>query len=443
MPGHKGFGPLGIEERDLTEVFGADVLSEASGIIAESEKNAAHLFQSGMTLFSTEGSSLCVRAMLYLCLQRFLLFQKKEPLQKRPFVLAARNVHKSFVYACAALDLDVVWIYPDEKESHSICSCRLTESQISAALSSLSSLPIALYLTSPDYLGNMTDVKAIAACLNARYGEYGLPLVVDNAHGSYLHFLDAPSHPMDAGAYLCCDSAHKTLPCLTGGAYLHLSRRATKEIGALSRRALDLFSSTSPSYLILQSLDLCNLRLFSSYRSELSACISKVNHLKKNLEALSVSVLPGEPLKIVIDTGSLSGGFLAECLRKAGIEAEFSDIDRLVFMFTPDTPDSDYLRVLNFFKNFAPRFKANAACHTPLFFPRDIPTVCSIREAVFGAQEIVSLENSVGRICGQLTVSCPPAIPVAVSGERILPSLLPILHAYGIRELSVLKTSAM
>ena len=104
MPGHKGHGPLCVENRDITEIEGADVLCEGSGIIGESEGNASALFGTGMTLYSTEGSSLAIRAMLYLAL---LHSRQQDPAAGRPVVLAARNVHKAFLYACAMLDCDV------------------------------------------------------------------------------------------------------------------------------------------------------------------------------------------------------------------------------------------------------------------------------------------------------------------------------------------------
>ena len=101
MPGHKGKGSLGCERFDITEVAGADALYEAEGIIAQSEANATELFDSGRTVYSTEGSSQCIRAMLYLALNH----RKKG---SSPTILAARNVHKAFVYAAALLDFDVV-----------------------------------------------------------------------------------------------------------------------------------------------------------------------------------------------------------------------------------------------------------------------------------------------------------------------------------------------
>ena len=125
MPGHKGRSFLGCEAFDITEVKGADSLYEAEGIIAKSEENATSLFGTERTIYSTEGSSQCIRAMLYLA----LTYKKRN---EKPYVLAARNVHKAFLYAVALLDLEVVWLYP--KQMHSLCSCEISASEVAAEL---------------------------------------------------------------------------------------------------------------------------------------------------------------------------------------------------------------------------------------------------------------------------------------------------------------------
>ena len=154
MPGHKGQGFLGCEARDITEIPGADVLDQACGIIAESEANAAALFQTGRTFYSTEGSSLSVKAMLALAAGNAV--QEGE----RPLILAARNVHKTFLYGCALLDLDVEWLYPEQGQS--LCSCPVSPGELSRRLSALQKKPAAVYVTSPDYLGNILDIRGLA-----------------------------------------------------------------------------------------------------------------------------------------------------------------------------------------------------------------------------------------------------------------------------------------
>ena len=116
MPGHKGNRYLGCEAFDITEIHGADVLYSSDGIIKESEENASSLFGSAHTFYSTEGSSLSIKAMLSLVAK------------EGAYILAARNAHKSFVYAAALLDVEVEWIYPSSFTS--LCSCIVSAEDI-------------------------------------------------------------------------------------------------------------------------------------------------------------------------------------------------------------------------------------------------------------------------------------------------------------------------
>ena len=154
MPGHKGKPFLGCEPFDITEVYGADSLYEAEGMIAESEKNTAKLFGSACTLFSTEGSSQCIRAMLYLAVT-------SRATGSAPVVLAARNVHKAFVYAAALVGFETRWLWPEE--SRSLCACPLSPDALKKALAEMPQPPAAVYLTSPDYLGGRADVDKAGA----------------------------------------------------------------------------------------------------------------------------------------------------------------------------------------------------------------------------------------------------------------------------------------
>lgn len=138
--------------------------------------------------------------------------------------------------------------------SGSLCACPVTAAGLEKTLAGLDAPPAAVYVTSPDYLGGMQDVAALAEVCH----RHGTLLMVDNAHGAYLRFLRPSRHPLDLGADLCCDSAHKTLPVLTGGAYLHIAKTAPASLAENAKEALALFGSTSPSYLTLSSLDCFN-----------------------------------------------------------------------------------------------------------------------------------------------------------------------------------------
>lgn len=418
MPGHKGRGPLGCEQVDITEIEGADDLSCPEGIIAASEANASALFGSRATFYSTGGSSQCVKAMLLLAARR----------SRSRLVLSARNAHKSFLHASALLGLEPRWLYPER--GGALCDCPVTPAGLEKALAALEGPPCAVYITSPDYLGGIQDIPALAAVAHA----HGVPLLVDNAHGAYLAFLDGDMHPLARGADLCCDSAHKTLGVLTGGAYLHVARGSAWDFGSGAREALAVMGSSSPSYLVLQSLDAVNARLADRYRAELAACAQRVEALRERLRCLGVPVAASDPLRVTVAAheAGYTGFELAELLRAQSAEPEFADPDWLVLMFTPDNPARDYERVEAAFAGFSPRppraplpmSEAGEACMSP-------------RDALLAARERVSTGRCAGRIMASAAVTCPPAVPIAVMGERITPAQANLMARYGVEYVDV------
>lgn len=419
MPGHKGIPLLGPEPYDLTEIRGADSLYESTGIIAQSEQNAAALFGTKRTLYSTEGSSQCIRAMLYLALMNV------EDDGKRPVVLAARNAHRSFLSACALLDLDVEWLYPQEG-SGSVCSCPISASMLEETLSAMPRPPFAVFVTSPDYLGGMLDLAALSAVCR----KHNTLFLVDNAHGAYLKFLPVSLHPMDLGADLCCDSAHKTLPVLTGGAYLHLALQAPDRLATAAKGAMALFGSTSPSYLVLQSLDRCNQMLAEEYPDALAACAEQAARLKASLLRRGCAVLETESLKLVFDARRMgwSGFGLADRMREHRIECEYADADYVVLMLSPQNTQADLERIEKATQSLSASKAATSA--EPLRFDRT-PAAMTIRQAIFAQHEILPVADCEGRVCGAPMVSCPPAIPIVVSGEVITPQAVALLKRYG------------
>ena len=447
MPGHKGQSLLGFEPWDITEIKGADELYGADGIIAQSEANATRLFGTVHTYYSTEGSSQCIRAMLCLALQA------APAAGQRPVLLAARNAHKALLYAAALLDFDIQWLWPAPQDAGALCSCPVSAAKLTGALQGLAQQgkrPFGVYITSPDYLGGVQDIAALAEVCK----DFGVPLLVDNAHGAYLRFLpQGGQHPIALGAAMCCDSGHKTLPVVTGGAYLHLGKNAPVQDEAAVRNALALFGSTSPSYLILQSLDKCNQILSEGYPLRLLQCCGHLTRLRRELnEAAAAKHCPGplalksEPLKVTLDAAvlGLSGTELAEKLRAAKIECEYADPRYLVLMFTPDNPPQDFERlsaaVLRIAEEIAgPVTLPEETAGEFAVLERGLHCRCTIRQAVFAPQEQLPAEQAVGRICAMPTVSCPPAIPIVVSGEQITPAAAAWMKRYHVEEVSVIR----
>ena len=423
MPGHKGKMFLGCDPFDITEVHGGDSLYEADGIIAESEKNVTELFGTARTLFSTEGSSQCIRAMLYLA-----MLQKKEG--KRPVVVAARNVHKAFIYAATLLDFDVIWLWP-EGNAESLCSCYVSLETVEQVLKEHADSVVAVYITCPDYLGGQADIRSIAEVCHRN----GTILAVDNAHGAYLHFLEPSQHPMDLGVDICCDSAHKTLPVLTGGAYLHISKNAPKIFAEQAKYAMGLFGSTSPSYLIMASLDLCNQYLSDGYRGRLQHIIDLKDTCAKQLEMAGWKVRKSDPLKLTIEIPrGVPSCKLTEKLRKYDVECEYADPDFLVFMLTPENTEDDLQQIVLALGENQDSYQVKE--QLPVARTTQMIT---IREAMFAAPEAVSVKQALGRICRVPTVSCPPAIPIAVPGEVIDESIIKLFEYYEIEKIDVVQ----
>ncbi len=435
MPGHKGHVFFGWEPYDITEIAGADVLYHGDGIIAQSEKNAAKLFGSGATHYSTCGSTNAVKAMLFLL--RTGCSQKSDA--PRPYILAARNIHRSVVDACALLDLDIE--FPDTAKSSSICTSAVTAEHIKKALQEKKQLPLGVYITSPDYLGQMADIAAIAKVCRS----FSVPLLVDNAHGAYLHFLERKQHPMDLGAAMCCDSAHKTLPALTGAAYLHIHRDYVKTYEPYAAQALALFSTTSPSYLILQSLDWCNRYMASGYTERLKQLERAVKRQKEGLRGRGIAVLDSEPLKLVMDTAKngYTGLEIAEELRAFRLECEYADGRYVVLMATAENRERDWKRLQDWAKHTRLIKKKGEPLPEKLFFSYRPKRRLSIREAVFAPAEVVPAAKSLHRICAEQTVACPPAIPIAISGEEITEKMVEAFRQFGITKICVVKNEVL
>ena len=423
MPGHKGQSLLGMESWDITEIHGADDLFHPEGIIRESEENASCMFGC-RTLYSTEGASLSIRAMLYLAHQHARL------LGKSPRILAGRNAHRSFLSGAVLLGLDVVWLQPAKKESY--LSCAPTAEEIEAILSQADA-PTAVYLTSPDYLGGCADISAIADVCH----RHGVLLLVDNAHGAYLRFLPTSAHPMDLGADMVCDSAHKTLPALTGGAYLHLADTIPEEIAAQAKPAMALFGTTSPSYLILASLDAVNGYLDDGYRDRLAETVEEICDLRNALITHGYDLLGEEPLKLTVSTKSYGyeGVDFADALRARNVECEFADRDFAVMMLTPETGKDGIARLREALLSI-PKRQAITERPPEMGLPEKI---MSIREAAMAAKETVAAKDSLGRILADVSVSCPPAVPIVVCGERIDVDALRCFDYYGIDTCTVVK----
>ena len=418
MPGHKGKNYLGFEEYDITEISGADSLFEAAGIIKESEKNASAIF-SAHTFYSCEGSSLSIKAMVYLA----KMWGKEN--KRANTIIAGRNAHKSFLYACGLNDVDICWLKGD---NNTYLSAHITAQDIENAVKDMKEVPMAVYVTSPDYLGGIADICTIKqVCI-----KYNMLFLVDNAHGAYLNFIG--QHPLQMGADIVCDSAHKTLSTLTGAGYLHINKSAPEFLYKNAKYAMGIFASTSPSYLILQSLDKFN-SLAQGFSSRLNYIVPFIGFIKEKLTLKGYTLYGNEPLKITVSAKpyGYTGTQLGKILESKNIIPEFYDNDFLVLMLPIS---KDMLMNLTEVLFSIPK-KQPVEDKQPLFKMPE--KAMGIREALFSPFEEVDILNAVNRVLQAPTVSCPPAVPIVASGEIIDNDTIAVFKYYGIEKVRVVK----
>ena len=229
------------------------------------------------------------------------------------------------------------------------------------------------------------------------------------------------------------------MPVLTGGAYLHISKNAIAKEYLVDnvKNVMAIYGSTSPSYLILQSLDMCNRYLADGYREKLSACIVKIDEIRDRLSQYVLDT--DDRLKITVKVPGISGERLAELLRKYGGECEFADKDYMVLMFTPDSDmrgvDCIY-RAVDEAVNIADDADDISV---KAVYAGTHERRLSIRQAIFADHMMVSVDDAVGMISAAPIVSCPPAIPVVVSGEMITRDDIEIFRQYHMDKVDVVK----
>ena len=406
MPGGKE------NPKDITEIDGADSLFESSGIIKASEDTAAALFGSAKTLYSCGGSTLAIQTMLALA-------KAYAPTKNR--VAASRYCHKSLVTACILLNLDIDWIEPD-----SFLSCRITPRSLGSVITDRT---LCVFAQSIDYYGGQCDIAALSQVCKA----HALPLLVDNAHGAYRVFTH--DHPLLQGADLTADSAHKTLPCLTGGAYLHISAAAPSFFTERAKEMMSIFGSSSPSYLILESLDLCN-RHIALERDKAENTMYLIERLKENLSSIGTVLCQSDPMRITVDAEKqgCSGFALSQALAENNIICEYADQKYTVLLFSTAQPPTDFPKILEAFKNIPKR----TPIETPLPALSIPQKAMSLTQAVFSPSKEISLDNAKDQICGAIIAPCPPCVPVIMPGEVFTEKEISALKLWGVKKVRVL-----
>ena len=303
----------------------------------------------------------------------------------------------------------------------------------------------AVYVTSPDYAGNLCDIAGMAVvCRRA-----GVPLLVDNAHGSHLGAFER--HPLALGAAMTADSAHKTLPVLTGGAWLHI-RPGAPVSRVEAKAAMALFGSTSPAFPVLASLDLARRWWEESGPAAFRALAERVEALRRAADASGVvraafSERPAalrDPVRLVLDgaPGGVSGEALGAYLRARGCEPEYTDSRYAILIPTPFNTEEEFARLERALRELpAARLSVGAAAgFTPFLADERPEAVLSPRDALLRPAETVPVGEAAGRIAARSVCPCPPGIAAAVPGERLSPALARMLEIAGFSQIVVLKT---
>ena len=398
-PGHKcaDFFPPSLLKADLTELPETDALYEADGAILAAEKELARVFGAKRTLISAGGCTLAIQTMLRL-------------VRREGRVLCSRVLHRGAVNAMALLGIEPVWLVPEKTSG---CFDRVSPKSVMMSLKFRKDID-AVYITSPDYYGRLSDIEGISAVCR----EYDIPLIVDNAHGSHLAFGHQNLHPLHLGASMTACSMHKTLPVLTGGAVLNIADERYVD-GAKS--AMALFGSTSPSYPLMCSIDLCAGWLSNGGAATYAGLEDTVLEIKTVAAERGLSMPSGlcDPLRICLNMTSIgmNGDEGGEYFRQRGIEPEMYDKENIVFICTPFNTPRDFARLKKAILSLPVK---PPLVHTDEDGDFTLPKrAMTLREAVLCGREKIPTEKAEGRIAAEAVCPCPPGIPVVMPGELI------------------------
>ena len=417
-PGHKGqTGLLDLDlSLDLTELPETDSLFECDGAIRAAEIRAAELFGAAYTAVSAGGCTLAIQGML----------AAFAPCGST--VIFSRNLHRSAVNTAMLLDLRPVWLM-QRRDAGDGLPGRIRSQDVRTALERHPQAA-AVYLTSPDYYGCLSDLADIAGVCRS----FGVPLLVDNAHGT--HLIAFGQHPLQLGASASACSAHKTLPVLTGGAWLNCG---DQRAAARLKSSMALFGSTSPCSLTMASLDLARAWMQAEGMGAFRQLADTVDELKALAVQVGFAVPEGpcDPVRLTLLTASVgcTGNEAADYFRKCGAECEHSDRAAVVFILTPFNSPQDIDRLRRAIREFPVR-----APMAPDVIEFHLPAeAMSPRAALERKHERLPVERADGRISAEAACPCPPGVPVVMPGEVIDTKCVKILLSTGIREISVIQ----
>ena len=423
MPGHKRrkddfANPFLI---DITEIEGFDNLHHAEGILKDAQDRAAALYHSEETYFLVNGSTCGILAAVSACMTR------------GGKILMARNCHKAAYHAAYLRGLDIEYLYPEKEDIFGI-NGGIHEDIVEKALEEFQDIQ-AVMITSPTYDGVVSNVEKIAQIVHRK----GIPLIVDEAHGAHFGFHEYfPKSSVEMGADLVIHSLHKTLPSLTQTALLHVNgNRVDREC---LRRFLDIYQTSSPSYVFMAGMDSCVCllekrggELFESLRRNLEVfykqteslgCIYLANH--GLMGKSGIHDFDRSKLVISARNAGFTGNQLANLLRnRYHLELEMAGGSYGLALTSISDTEEGFLRLSEALKEIDACLENKIEKNTEksTLTIEDIviknEVWCRIHEALESPGESVLLEKAEGKICREFVYLYPPGIPMLVPGEII------------------------
>ena len=465
MPGHKrreipdgipgGFpDPYGI---DITEIDGFDNLHHAEGILKDAMDEAAAIYGADRSWYLVNGSTCGILS---------AVFATTENGGK---ILTARNCHKAVYHAICLNRLEAEYLYPEEITEFGInggiraedvrkalekdaMRCAGNSGNVRGKITKIQ----AVLITSPTYEGVVSDIRAIADAAH----EYGIPLIVDEAHGAHLEYADQchsfPKSALEYGADIVIQSLHKTLPCFTQTAILHVKGKLVDQ-DRISRY-LSMFQTSSPSYLFMAGMERCIRYMDGDGRNEMVRYEKRLEHFMERMEGLQVlevldreicgkyrTVAGWDPSKIVVSTmraEDFHGEELAETLRrKYHLEMEMTAPEYVIAMTSLMDTEEGFERLGTALLEIDGALrrrtesgrKEKAASETPegleskLSHPVRRMLIC---EAMDADTERTAFQDTVGKASAEFVYLYPPGIPIIAPGEVFTDAIVEKIMAY-------------
>lgn len=434
-PGHKqGQGipqPLAdcfgsaVFRADLPELVELDNLFAPQGVIQEAQQLAAAAFGAEHTWFLVNGSTCGVEAAIV------------ATCATGDKIILPRNVHSSAIAGLILSGAIPVFVNPEYDPVLDIAHS-ITPADVATALEQHPDAK-AVMMVYPTYYGVCGDVAAIATLAH----QYNIPLLVDEAHGAHFAFHpDLPTPALVAGADLTVQSTHKVLGAMTQASMLHV-QGSRVDIDRVSK-ALQLVQSTSPSYLLLASLDAARQQMALQGKQLMSRTLQLADDARNQISQIpGLSVLQSvraKPGFVALDrtrlTVTVSGlgltGFEADEIlaQQLGVTAELPSLQHLTFIISLGNTEADIERLVQAFTTLAKKFGQGKLTDKPspcLPLSLSPPPLCP-REAFFTTTETLPVEQTSDRISAELVCPYPPGIPVLMPGEVITSAAIDYLQ---------------